>query len=61
MEISLAKERAFHLVPRTTLEIAQTRVDEKRTNLVAGMVGSLISRPKPEEIKLLYSLERKAI
>ncbi|RJP53076.1 MAG: hypothetical protein C4583_05475 [Anaerolineaceae bacterium] len=58
MEISLAKERAFHLVPRTTLEIAQIRVDEKRTNLVAGMVGSLISRPKPEEIKHISSENR---
>lgn len=58
MEISLATERAFHLAPKTALEIARARVDEKRTNLVAGMVGSLISRPKPEEIKLLSSENR---
>ncbi len=58
MEISLAKERAFHLVPKTTIEVARTRMDEKRTNLVAGMVGSLISRPKPEEIKHVSSENR---
>ncbi len=58
MEISLAAERAFHLVPKTSLEVARARVDEKRTNLVAGMVGSLISRPKPEEIKHVSSENR---
>ena len=58
MDISLAKERAFHLAPKTTLEVARVRVDDKRTNLVAGMVGSLISRPKPEEIKLLSTENR---
>src|SRR4030067_637902 len=58
MDISLAKERAFHLAPKTTLEVARVRVDDKRTSLVAGMVGSLISRPKPEEIKLLSTENR---
>ncbi len=58
MDISLASERAFRLIPQTTLDVARVRVDDKRTNLVAGMVGALLSRPKPEEIQLL-SIENR--
>jgi hypothetical protein len=58
MEISLASERAFHLAPQIPLEVARVRVDDKRTNLVAGMVGALLSRPKAEEIQLLSTENR---
>lgn len=58
MDISLASERAFRLVPQTPLDVARVRVDDKRTNLVAGMVGALLSRPKPEEIQLLSTENR---
>ena len=53
MEISLAEERAFQVTPHVTLEVAQVRVDDKRTSLVAGTVGALFSRPKPDEIKVI--------
>jgi len=53
MEIYLATERAFHLVPQVSLEVAQDRLEQKKTGLVAGTVGSMISRPKPDEIQLL--------
>jgi hypothetical protein len=53
MDISLAEERAFQITPQVSLDTARVRVDDKRTSLVAGTVGSLLSRPKPEEIKLL--------
>ena len=53
MDISLAEERAFQVTPQVTLEVAQVRVDDKRTSLVAGTVGALFSRPKPDEIKVI--------
>ena len=48
MDISLAEERAFQITPQVTLEVARVRVDDKRTALVAGTVGALFSRPKPD-------------
>jgi hypothetical protein len=58
MDIALANERAIHLTPQTTFDIAKVRVDDKRTNLVAGTLGSLLSRPKPEEIQLISTEDR---
>lgn len=53
MDIYLATERAFHLVPQFTQEVARDRLEQKKTSLVAGTVGSMISRPKPDEIQLV--------
>ena len=53
MEIYLAEQQAYHLVPQVALEVAQDRVEQKKTQLVAGTVGALLSRPKPEEIQML--------
>ena len=53
MDISLADERAFQINPQVTLDVARVRVEDKRTSLVAGNLGALLSRPKPDEIKLL--------
>lgn len=53
MEIYVATERAFHLIPQITLEVAHDRLEQKKTNLVAGTVGVLLSRPKPEEIQMV--------
>jgi hypothetical protein len=58
MDISLANERAFHLAAQTPLDVARVRVDDKRTNLVAGMVGALLTRPKPDEIQLVGTENR---
>lgn len=58
MDISLAKERAFRITPHVPFETAQVRVEDKKTNLVAGMVGALFARPKPEEIKLISTENR---
>src|SRR5258706_9121166 len=58
MDIALANERAFSLTPQTAFDVAKIRVDDKRTGLVAGTFGSLLSRPKPEEI-LLVSTENR--
>ena len=51
MEISLAEERAYYFVPQIALEIARDRIEKKKTSLVAGMFGTLISRPGPTDIQ----------
>src|SRR5258708_35797222 len=53
MEISLPEERAFQINPKVRMEVARVRVDDKRTSLVAGTVGALLSRPKPDEIRIV--------
>jgi len=53
MEISLAEERAYYFVPQISLEIARDRIEKKKTSLVAGMFGTLISRPDPNEIQVV--------
>jgi len=53
MEIFLANERAFHLIPQVSVEVASDRVEQKKINLVSGTFGSLLARPKPEDIQLV--------
>jgi hypothetical protein len=53
MDIYLATERAFHLIPQISLEVARDRLEQKKTSLVIGTLGALISRPKPEDIQLV--------
>jgi hypothetical protein len=53
MDIYLAPEHAYHLIPQFTLDVARDRVEQKKINFVAGTVGALFTRPKPEEIQLL--------
>ena len=53
MEISLAEEHAYYFVPQISMEIARDRIEKKKATLVAGMFGSLISRPNPNEIQVV--------
>jgi hypothetical protein len=53
MEISLAEERAYYFVPQLSMELARDRIEKKKTTLVAGMFGNLISRPNPNEIQVV--------
>jgi hypothetical protein len=53
MDIYLAAERAFHLIPQITLEVARDRLEQKKTSLVTGTLGALIARPKPEDIQIV--------
>ena len=53
MDIYLATEHAFHLIPQFTLDVARDRVEQKKANLVAGTVGALLSRPRTEEIQIV--------
>ncbi len=58
MDIALANERAFHITPQVPLDVARIRVDDKKTSLVAGAVGALLSRPKAEDIQLVATENR---
>ena len=53
MDIYLAPEQAYHFIPLFTPDVAVDRVEQKKTSLAAGTVGSLISRPKPEDIHMV--------
>ena len=53
MDIYLATERAFHLIPQVSLEVGRDRIEQNKTSLIAGTVGAMLTRPKPEEIQLL--------
>jgi hypothetical protein len=53
MDIYLAEECAFHLIPQITLEVARDRLEQKKTSLVSGTLGAIISRPKPEDIQIV--------
>ncbi len=58
MEIYLPTEHAYTLIPQFDLGIAHDRIEQKKMNLVAGMVGALLSRPKPEELQLITTENR---
>ena len=52
MDIYLSAEHAYHYIPRFSIDVARDRVEQKKMNLVAGMLGSLLARSRPEEIHL---------
>lgn len=58
MDISLAEEHAYYFVPEISLDAAREKVEKKKTALVAGMFGTLISRPNPAEIQIV-SIENR--
>jgi hypothetical protein len=58
MEISLAEEHAYYFVPQISTEGARDRIEKKKTTLVAGMFGNLISRPNPGEIQVVSEENR---
>lgn len=53
MDIYLATEHAYHFIPQHSLEVARDRVEQKKVNLVTGMLGAIFSRAKPEELQLI--------
>src|SRR5512133_1852711 len=53
MEISLAEEHAYYFVPQISLDTAREKIEKKKTALVAGTFGNLISRPNPAEIQIV--------
>jgi hypothetical protein len=58
MDIQLATERLFLLEERVTMDEIQLRAMDKRTQAFGGGLGSLLQRPKPEEIQLVNRQRR---
>lgn len=58
MEIYLPTEHVYTLTPQINIDTARDRIEQKKMNLVAGMVGALLSRPKPEELQLITTENR---
>ncbi len=58
MEIYLPTEYVYTLTPQINLDTARDRIEQKKMNLVAGMLGALLSRPKPEELQLITTENR---
>ena len=53
MDIYLATEHAYHLIPQFSLDVARDRVEQKKVSLIAGTLGALFSRAKPEELQIV--------
>jgi len=55
MDLRLPVPHAYLLSPTLDREAAQQQAVDKRTTIVAGGLGGLFSRPKPEEVDLAYA------
>jgi len=58
MDIYLATEHAYHFIPQFSIDVARDRVEQKKVTLIAGTLGSLFSRAKPEELQLVTAENR---
>lgn len=58
MEITLASERLYQLMPKVSLEVARAKIEGKKSSLIAGTLGSLLCRPKPDDIVLVAVQQR---
>ena len=58
MEIELAPQRIFALEDRLSFDEIRQRAMDKRSTAVAGGLGGLLQRPKPEDIVLTGSQRR---
>src|SRR3990172_7584829 len=55
MDVHLARTHIYALNPTLDFEAAKQQAIDKRLGIVAGGLGALLSRPKPEEVELIYS------
>ena len=55
MDLRLPTPHAFIVNPTLQRDVAQQQAIEKRTSIVGGGLGGLLSRPKPEEVDLAYA------
>ena len=58
MDIQLAEQRIFALTEKLTAEQARARAMDRRTSVFGGGLGSLLQRPKSEEVELLATQKR---
>ena len=61
MEIQLAAERLFLLEERMTIDEIQQRAMDRRTQAFGGGLGSLLQRPKPDEVQRNVEHTQKCI
>jgi hypothetical protein len=55
MDVHIAAAHVYSLNPTLDFENAKQQAIDKRLGAVAGGLGGLLSRPKPEEVELAYS------
>jgi hypothetical protein len=55
MDVHLSPTHIYALNPTLEFEAAKQQAIDKRLGVVAGGIGALLSRPKPEEVDLVYS------
>lgn len=55
MDVRLAPTHVYTLNPSLDFEAAKQQAIDKRLGIVSGGLGSLFSRPKPEEVDLVYA------
>ena len=55
MDVHLARTHIYALNPTLDFEAAKQQAIDKRLGIVAGGLGALLSRPKPDEVELIYS------
>ncbi|HUG47121.1 MAG TPA: hypothetical protein VMP67_01790 [Candidatus Limnocylindria bacterium] len=58
MEIQLAPERVFLLEARLSAEDAERKAMDRRAQAIAGGLGGLLQRPRPEDIVLVARQHR---
>lgn len=58
MDVHLGATHIYALNPALDFATAQQQATDKRLNVVAGGLGAVFSRPKPEEVDLAYSETR---
>lgn len=58
MEVEIAEQRLFLLQERLTADDLQQRAMDRRMNAISSGIGSLLQRPKPEDVQLLGSERR---
>ena len=55
MDVHLTTGHVYVLTPTLEFETAKQQATDQRLKVVAGGLGGLLSRPKPEEVDLAYS------
>jgi hypothetical protein len=58
MDIQLGSERIFALEDRLSADDARQRAMDRRTNAFGGGLGSILQRPKPDDVVLTSSQRR---
>lgn len=58
MELQIAEQRVYALTEKLTAEQARLRAMDRRANVFVSGIGSLLQRPKLEEVELLATQKR---